>query len=102
MVGDRGKDWCCVGAAQESVLSAWCLSILSIRAADHARPSSTPDNTEIPEKRGPGPDRAEPPAPSCWGHTLSAPPRAMPHITAQTLHGDLLWGGGQSVLTPTP
>ena len=79
MVGGQEKDWCCVGAAQGLSYSAWCLSILSIRPRTTHGLHSTPDNTEIPEKRGPGPDKAEPPAPSCWGHTLCTSQSYAPH-----------------------
>ena len=99
--GGQEKDWCCVGAAQDLSLSAWCLSILNIRPRATHGLHSTRDNTEIPEKRGWGQTRRSPLLHRV-GVTPSAPPRAMPHITAQTLHGDLLWGWGVRVCWMDP
>ena len=46
----------------------------------HARASLNPgQHPEIPEKRGLGPDKAEPPAPSCCGHTLCTSGSCAPH-----------------------
>ena len=94
MVGGNEKDWCCVGAAQGLSHSAWHLSILSIQPwATHGL-HSTLDNTLRFLRKG------------AWGQTRrspllhravvtpSAPPGAVPRITAQTLHGDLLWRWG--------
>ena len=89
-VGGQEKGWCCVGAAQGLSHSAWRLSILSIRPQPTHGLHSTPDNTpRFPRKWGQGQARRSPLL-HCTGVTPSAPPGAVPRITAQTLHGDLL------------
>ena len=102
MVGGQEKDCCCVGAAQGLSHSAWRLSILSIQPwATHGL-YSTPDNTpRFPRKGAWGQTRRSPLLHRAVV-TPSAPPGAVPRITAQTLHGDLLWGWGVRVCWTDP
>ena len=89
-VGGQEKGWCCVGAAQGLSHSAWRLSILSTRPRPTHGLHSTLDNTSrFPRKWGWGQGRRSPLLQRARV-TPSAPPGAVPRITAQTLHGDLL------------
>lgn len=89
-VGGQEKGWCCVWAAQGLSHSAWRLSILSIRLrATHGLHSTLDNIPRLPRKWGRGQARQSPLLHRA-GVTPSAPPGAVPCITAQTLHGDLI------------
>ena len=91
MVGGQEKDCCCVGAAQGLFHSAWRLSILSIQPWAMHGLHSTPDNTPRFLRKGAWGQTRRSPLLHRAGVTPSVPPGAVPRITAQTFHGDLLW-----------